>query len=482
MMQRILLVMFFISLLFFAPIMRANQIGVASSRNSQASGGASNAAAESPPTVRISPESTTILQVDDNFTVYVTVDNVVAAGAAQVQLTYDPRVLNVTEVAEGPFLQSAGPTAVAQLYAEENLTSLPPKGEVYYASAIVGAEALIGASGSGVLLNVTFRVVSEGSTVLHLLSYNEGTGTSGTYFIHLNSDLSQEVIPNLEDGHYGSLLAYSLSASTFKNDVPVTSNITLSDGNMTMIQRANAVSSRSWLLVNGTYYVQALIVQNGLVYGSEQIQVNLTHNMDLAIDFLFGSLTISCLDAENRPMKNCTLVYSRGAQEQTRYSDNLGSDTLEAYYGNWTIKAYWMGVLVGKANANVNQSEVGLSLQCNVGDFTVVATDQYGYSVEVNVTLRSDTYNLTQQGYIHKPFENITFTQIPLVEYNLTIRNGFGTDTYIISSGQTRQIQIETLPALQKLVYLAIGAICGIVTGSLAVWMFARRRRKSTVE
>jgi hypothetical protein len=291
-----------------------------------------------------------------------------------------------------------------------------------------------------------------------------------------------EVIPNLEDGHYGSLLAYSLSASTFKSDVSVTSNITLSDGNMTMIQRANAVSSRSWLLVNGTYYVQALIVQNGFVYGSEQIQVNLTHNMELAIDFLFGNLTISCLDAESRPMKNCTLVYSLGAQEQTRYSDSLGSDTLEAYYGNWTIKAYWMGVLVGKANANVNQSEVGLSLQCNVGDFTVVATDQYGYTVEVNVTLRSDTYNLTQQGYIHKPFENITFTQIPLVEYNLTIRNGFGTDTYIISSGQTRHIQIETLPALQKLVYVAIGAICGIVTGSLAVWMFARRRRKSTVE
>jgi hypothetical protein len=475
--------MFFISLLFFVPIMRANQIGVASSRNSQAYGGASNAVAESPPTVRISPESITVLQVDDNFTVYVTVDDVVAVVAAQVQLTYDPRVLNVTEVAEGPFLESAGPTAVAQLYAEENLTSLPAKGEVYYASAIVGAEALMGASGSGVLLNVTFRVVSEGSTVLHLLSYNEGTGRSGTYFIHLNSDSSLvEVIPNLEDGHYGSLLAYSLSASTFKSDVSVTSNITLSDGNMTMIQRANAVSSRSWLLVNGTYYVQALIVQNGFVYGSEQIQVNLTHNMELAIDFLFGNLTISCLDAESRPMKNCTLVYSLGAQEQTRYSDSLGSDTLEAYYGNWTIKAYWMGVLVGKANANVNQSEVGLSLQCNVGDFTVVATDQYGYSVEVNVTLRSDAYNLTLQGYIYKPFENITFTQIPLVQYNLTIRNGFGTDTYIISSGQTRQIQIETLPASQKLVYVAIGAICGIVTGSLAVWMFARRRRKSTVE
>ena len=483
-MQRALLVTFFISLLFFIPIMRANQLGVASSRNSQAYSGLSYTTAEPPPAVRISPESITILQVDDNFTVFVTVDNVVAVGAAQVQLTYDPSVVNVTEVAEGPFLQSAGPTAVAQLYADENLQSLPPKGEVYYASAIISTEALLtGASGNGVLLNVTFRVVSEGSTQLHLLSYNEGTGRSGTYFIHLNSDLSQvEVIPNLEDGYYGSPPNCSLSISTFKNDVSVTSNVTLSDSNMTMVQRANTVSSRSWPLANGTYYVQASNSQNGFVYVSEQIRVNLTHNTELAIDFLFGNLTISCLDVENRPLKNCTLVYSLGTEEQTRYSDSLGSDTFEAYYGNWTIKAYWMGVLVGEANVNVNQSEVGLSLQNNVGDITVVATDQYGYSVEANVTLRNDTYNLTQSGYTHKPLENITFTQIPLVDYNLTVRNGFGTESYIIISGQTRQIQIETLPPSQKLVYITIGAICGIVIGSLAVWMIARRRNKNTLE
>jgi hypothetical protein len=484
MMQRVLLVTFFISLLLFIPVMQANQLGLASSRNSQASSGVSNAVLGSPPTVRISPESITVLQVDDNFTVYVTVDNVIAVGAAQVQLTYDPTVLNVTEVAEGSFLQSAGPTAVAQSYAEENLQSQPPKGEVYYSSAIIGTGALTGASGSGVLLNVTFRVVSVRSSVLHLLSYDEGTGGSGTYFIHLNSDLSQvEVIPNLEDGSYGSTPAYSLTISTSKNGVPVTSNVTLFDENRTVIQRANDVLTHNWLLAYGTLYVQAVISQNGFVYTSERIQANLTHNTELAIDFQFGNLTVSCLDTENRPLKNCTLIYSMGDVEQTRYSDNSGSDTFEAYYGNWTIRAYWMGVLVGGANINVNQPQVSLSLQNSVGDFTVLTTDQYGHSTEANVTLRNDAYNLTQSGYIREPLENVTFTLIPLIGYNLTISSSsFGTQSYIVYTGQTRQIQIETLPGIQKVFYIIIGAVPGIATGSLAVWIIARRRRKSIVK
>jgi len=362
--QRVLLVSFFMSLLFCIPIMRTNQLGIMPSNTAQASTEVSSTVVQSTPTVSISPESITVLQVDDNFTVYVTVDNVVAVGGAQVQLTYDPTVLNVTEVAEGPFLQSAGPTAVAQSYAEENLESQPPKGEVYYSSAITGTGALTGASGSGVLLNVTFRVVSAGSSVLHFLSYNEGTGGSGTYFIHLNSDLSQaEVIPNLEDGFYGSAPAYSLTTSTSENGVPVTSNVTLFDENKTVIQRANDVLTHNWLLAYGTLYVQAVISQNGFVYPSEQIQVNLTRNVELAIDFLFGNLTVSCLDVENRPLRNCTLVYSMGEEEQTRYSDDIGSDTFEAYYGNWTVQAYWMGVLVGGANIDVNQPEVSLAFK-----------------------------------------------------------------------------------------------------------------------
>jgi len=478
-MQRVVLVTFFISLLLFIPVIRADQLILCSPSNSQASRSVSNAVLESPPSVTISPENIAVSQVGDNFTVYVTVDNVVTVEAAQVQLTYDPTVLNVTDVSEGPFLQSAGTTIVAQLYAEENLTSEPPKGEVYYSSAVTGTNALTSATGSGVLLNVTFSVVSAGSSALHLLSYNEGTGGAGTYFIHLNSDLSQaEVIPNLEDGFYGSAPAYSLTTSTFENGVPVISNVTLFDENKTVIQRANDVLTHNWLLTIGTIYVQAVTFQNGFVYTSDQLQENFAHNTELAIDFLSGNLTVSCLDTEDRPLKNCTLIYSMGNEEITRYSDNLGSDVFEAYYGNWTVQAYWMGVPVGGANINVSQQEVDLKLQCSVGDLTVITTDQYGRSSEANVTLRNEAYNLTQSGYIQGALGNVTFTQIPLLDYNLTVSNSFGTQSYVVFTGETRQIQIETLPPIQKVFYVIFGAAVGILLGSGVVWVIGRRKKR----
>jgi len=112
----------------------------------------------------------------------------------------------------------------------------------------------------------------------------------------------------------------------------------------------------------------------------------------------------------------------------------------------------------------------------------VVVTDQYGRSTEANVTLRNDAYNLTLSGYIREPLENLTFALIPLIDYNLTVSNGFGTQSYIVYTGQTRQIQIDTLPEIQKVFYIMIGAVAGIVIGCLAGWMIARRKRKSLSE
>jgi len=51
-----------------------------------------------------------------------------------------------------------------------------------------------------------------------------------------------------------------------------------------------------------------------------------------------------------------------------------------------------------------------------------------------------------------------------------------------VYTGQTRQIQIETLPEIQKVFYIMIGAAAGIVIGCLAGWMIARRKRKSLSE
>lgn len=268
-----------------------------------------------------------------------------------------------------------------------------------------------------------------------------------------------------------------LTVNTFRNNNPITSNIKLFDENIELIETANNVSFHSWLLPSGTYYVQASIFYNDFVYTSKCIQIDLIDYVELAISFLFGNLRVTCLDIENRPLQNCNLIFTRQDETRERYTDSFGLVTLDAYYGNWTIQAYWMGVLVGEKNVNVNETEVDTVLQCNVGDLTVIVVDQFGHPIEANVTLRNDAYNLTYSGHIQKPMESITFTQIPLIDYNLTIKDDFGTEIYFVETRQTRQIRIEVLPLSQKLLYVTIGILAGILIGALIVLITKRRKR-----
>jgi hypothetical protein len=72
----------------------------------------------------------------------------------------------------------------------------------------------------------------------------------------------------------------------------------------------------------------------------------------------------------------------------------------------------------------------------------------------------------------------MTFTQIPLIDYNLTIKDDFGTQTYLVNAEQTNQIRIETIPLAQKIIYVIVGAVAGIVIGSIGVWIVTKRKRK----
>jgi hypothetical protein len=275
-----------------------------------------------------------------------------------------------------------------------------------------------------------------------------------------------------------SSMLYWLSLNTFKNDLPIVANITLFDENGTIMETVYNVSTYNFLLPYGAYCVQASIFHNDFTYTSERIRVTLTNYTTLAINFLFGNLTVSCLDIVNRPLQNCTVIFTRQNEKRIGYTDGLGLTSLEAYYGNWTVRAYWMGVLVGEANIDVNQSKIDRSISCKVGDFTVIVFDQYGHPIEANVTLRNEIHDLTYSGYIRKPLENMTFTQIPLIDYNLTIKDDFGTQTYLINTEQTNQIRIETIPLAQKIIYVIIGAVAGIVIGSTGVWIVTKRKRK----
>lgn len=273
----------------------------------------------------------------------------------------------------------------------------------------------------------------------------------------------------------------TLSVSTLKNDVPIASDITLFNENIAAIDAIKNVSSYKWLLHRRIYYVQASIFYKAHTCTSENVRVNLTEDTELAINFSYGNLTISCVDIENSPLTNCTVICRRQDEEYIGRTNEFGRlPTLEAYYGNWTVKAYRMGVLVGEENTSINQSTMNLSLQCNVGDLTVSAVDKYGESAEASVFLRNDKYDLTFSGVILKPMKNITFTQIPLINYTLTIEDNYETQTYTVDTSQTRQI-CTTLTRPTEIAGITLSEIVilvGAIVGLIAALTFIKKEAK----
>jgi hypothetical protein len=148
--------------------------------------------------IRIKPESIARLTLNETFTVNVTVENCVDVYAVQVDIRYDPRVLNATNIVEGPFLRSAGPT-ILLMNISEILSTNPPTARVFFVETKSG-EKLPDANGAGTLLTITFQVLSDNSTQLGVFPYAPASGLSeGTYFMKRDHT---EIIPELHNGQY----------------------------------------------------------------------------------------------------------------------------------------------------------------------------------------------------------------------------------------------------------------------------------------
>jgi hypothetical protein len=152
---------------------------------------------EPTPVIIIEPGNVGHLAVNDTFAVNVTVQNCTDIYAVQVDIRYDPRVLNVTNISEGTFLSSTGPTfhnETAQL-----LNTIPLTARIFFVDTKISTN-LPDASGNGTLFAITFRVLSEGSTQINFISYPGGNVSVGTYFE--KRDLTV-IIPEFNDGSYG---------------------------------------------------------------------------------------------------------------------------------------------------------------------------------------------------------------------------------------------------------------------------------------
>jgi PKD repeat protein len=112
-------------------------------------------------TVSVDPPTNTEV-VGQTFTVNVNVTNVSDLFGWQVNMTFNPDYLNVTEIKHGPFLKTSG----------EMTAPFPPqwnntRGFLFVSEIIMPPySGKVGASGSGTLANVTFEVVDVGGTLL----------------------------------------------------------------------------------------------------------------------------------------------------------------------------------------------------------------------------------------------------------------------------------------------------------------------------
>jgi parallel beta-helix repeat protein len=253
-----------------------------------------------------------------------------------------------------------------------------------------------------------------------------------------------------------------LSVNVFKDDIPIQSNITLFDENITTIEMISGVSSYDWTLSFGEYYVQASTQYNGFLYVSERIHLNLIDNTELAINFQFGTLTISCFDIKGKALQNCTLIFKRNSEQRTEHSDSLGWASLEVYYGDWSVEVYWMGVLVKETDITVDNSEQNADIICDVGDLKIIVVDQYGNLLEANITLTNATYGLLFSGYLNGTLESITFTQIPLVNYNLTVNDDIQT-SILIDASKTTEVTIPEFPSLIILPLFIIATLLAVI-------------------
>ena len=144
-----------------------------------------------PATVSFDPTQVNELSAGEQFTVDVAIADISSLFGWQINVTFNPAVLNVVKIGEGPFLKNVAKTMMPK-------TIDNTLGFVMVAAAFVPPNPPAGASGSGILANITFSVMSSGGSALHF-------DQTLTYFRTLQGE---SVVPIegvvKQDGTYGS--------------------------------------------------------------------------------------------------------------------------------------------------------------------------------------------------------------------------------------------------------------------------------------
>lgn len=177
-----------------------------------------NAEDQTQPAIRILPTLTGYLTRGDSFSINVSAENCVDVYAVQVDIHYDPTVLKVVRIT--PASVFAFPFIIRNesniFDAFSNLTyNGPTYGQVYYVASRSGG--VPGIDGGALLFQVTFTVISEGSSSIQLIEYPGGGSAVGTYFMTTQTSANTgyvEVLPQFYSASYGEPVSTPASSPT----------------------------------------------------------------------------------------------------------------------------------------------------------------------------------------------------------------------------------------------------------------------------
>ncbi len=142
-------------------------------------------------TISIAPATVNDSPSGETFTVDVVIADVTSLLGWQMNVTFNPSILNAEKVSEGPFLVNVNGTVWPKPVIDNT------RGYLFASASLMPPYPLVGITGSGILANITFTVKSGGSSALH---FDDTT----TYLRILQSGVSVPIEVVKQDGTYGS--------------------------------------------------------------------------------------------------------------------------------------------------------------------------------------------------------------------------------------------------------------------------------------
>jgi len=144
-------------------------------------------------TISIDPATVNDSPSGETFTVDVVIADVTSLLGWQMNVTFNPSILNAEKVSEGPFLVNVNGTVWPKPVIDNT------RGYLFASASLMPPYPPIGVSGSGTLGNITFTVKSSGSSTLHFdetMTYLRTFDVSGGVVVPIEGVVKQ-------DGTYG---------------------------------------------------------------------------------------------------------------------------------------------------------------------------------------------------------------------------------------------------------------------------------------